>query len=73
MVQTRPPAKPGRIEIPPAHIWVEGEAGEGKSLDSNTYGPISVNLVNGRLTHILRPFSRFGPIGWPEDERGRRR
>ncbi|CAI4210686.1 unnamed protein product [Parascedosporium putredinis] len=34
------------IRVPKGHIWVEGDAGNDKeSLDSNTYGPISVRLV----------------------------
>lgn len=55
------------IRVPKGHIWVEGDAGNDKeSLDSNTYGPISVRLVTGRLTHILYPWNKFGKIRWWE-------
>ncbi|KAK4193865.1 mitochondrial carrier domain-containing protein [Podospora australis] len=40
--------------VPEGHVWVEGDNGD-KSRDSNYYGPISVRLVTGRVTHILSP------------------
>jgi mitochondrial inner membrane protease subunit 2 len=55
------------LVVPEAHIWVEGDANDDdKSLDSNSYGPISVRLVEGRLTHILYPLHKFGQIAWWE-------
>ena len=36
--------------IPYNHLWVEGDAGDPKkSIDSNTFGPISANLLVGRV------------------------
>jgi len=57
------------IVVPELHIWVEGDIGDDdKSLDSNAYGPISVRLVEGHLTHILYPFHKFGEIAWWEHQ-----
>ncbi len=48
-------------------MWVEGDALDPeKSLDSNTYGPISTRLVTGRITHMLLPLRRAGPVKWWE-------
>lgn len=38
------------VMIPYNHLWVEGDAGDPKkSIDSNTFGPISANLLVGRV------------------------
>jgi inner membrane protease subunit 2 len=53
--------------IPVNHVWVEGDNKDGrKTLDSNHYGPISMNLITGRVTHILRPWK--GQVRWWEFE-----
>lgn len=54
------------IRVPPHHVWVEGDGGKELSQDSNTYGPISVRLIQGRHTHILWPFYKAGRIKWWE-------
>ncbi|KAH9893771.1 peptidase S24/S26A/S26B/S26C [Xylariomycetidae sp. FL2044] len=51
------------IKVPPAHYWVEGDAGEGKSQDSNYFGPVSRDLVHLRLLYMLFPFKMAG-TGW---------
>ncbi len=66
VVQTRKPYPTAYVRVPAGHMWVEGDAGEGKSLDSNTYGPVSLGLVTGQLTHILLPFSKAGRVRWWE-------
>jgi mitochondrial inner membrane protease subunit 2 len=48
------------------HVWVEGDGEAGKSLDSNYYGPISMALITGRVTHILFPFRKLGKVKWEE-------
>jgi inner membrane protease subunit 2 len=35
-------------------------------LDSNYYGPISISLVTGKVTHVLLPWRSCGPIRWWE-------
>ncbi|OWF45111.1 Mitochondrial inner membrane protease subunit 2 [Mizuhopecten yessoensis] len=45
------------VTVPQGHIWVEGD--HRKSLDSNSFGPVPVALVNGRATHIVWPPSRW--------------
>jgi len=66
-VYTRSPYPFPIAEVPEGHVWVEGDGGGGrKSLDSNTYGPISKSLITGRITHVLWPRSSFGPVHWWE-------
>ncbi|KAI9757877.1 MAG: hypothetical protein M1815_005851 [Lichina confinis] len=61
VVHTTPPyPRPWEI-VPPGHVWVEGDDGR-HSVDSNAYGPISMNLIVGRVTHILWPRQRYGPV-----------
>ncbi|ESZ94201.1 hypothetical protein SBOR_5427 [Sclerotinia borealis F-4128] len=60
-------------DIPAGHVWVEGDnTGAMKSLDSNHYGPIAVNLITGKPTYILWPWSSVGAIKW-ERWKGRTR
>lgn len=68
IVFTRKPYPYPHATVPSGHIWVEGDGGHnGKdSLDSNYYGPISMNLVTGRVTYALWPWRTFGPINWWE-------
>lgn len=66
IVHTRKPFPNSYVRVPPGHIWVEGDGGEGRSLDSNTYGPISAGLVTGKITHILYPFRKAGRVRWWE-------
>ena len=47
------------VLVPRGHIWVEGDNSE-RSVDSNMYGPVSQNLVTGKLICVLWPrFSSF--------------
>jgi inner membrane protease subunit 2 len=52
---------PPVVKVPIGHVWVEGDNWR-ESLDSNTFGPISLSLVTGRATKIVRPYSRWGKI-----------
>ncbi len=66
IVKTRKPFPDAYVQLPLGHIWVEGDGGPDKSLDSNTYGPVSVALVTGRVTHILLPLHKAGRVRWWE-------
>lgn len=68
-VRTRDPYPQPRVRVPMGHVWVEGDGEPGKSLDSNYYGPISMALITGRVTHILFPFRKFGRVRWEEFRR----
>ena len=71
IIQTRRPYPNAHVKVPQGHIWVEGDSlDERKTLDSNTYGPISSRLVTGRITYILLPWSKTGKVKWWE-HRGR--
>ncbi len=68
-VRMRDQAEEVVVEVPHGHVWVEGDNLDGrKTLDSKTYGPISANLITGRVTWVLYPFHRFGRIRWWEHE-----
>jgi inner membrane protease subunit 2 len=47
--------------VPTNHLWVEGDNAS-QSIDSNTFGPVSIGMVLGKATTILFPPSRIGPI-----------
>lgn len=67
VVYPRAPYPAPIAEIPAGHVWVEGDNRDGmKSLDSNYYGPIPINLVQGKVTNILWPWASSGPIRWWE-------
>ena len=40
----------GTVYIPPGHVWVRGDNPK-ESTDSNLYGPIPMNLIQGKITH----------------------
>lgn len=46
------------VKIPEGHCWVEGDH-TGHTLDSNTFGPISLGLINARAVCIVWPPSRW--------------
>lgn len=59
-VITREPCpRPSQI-VPFNHVWLEGDADDPrKSLDSNTYGPVSINLITGSVVAVLYPRMRL--------------
>jgi inner membrane protease subunit 2 len=73
LVFTRAPCPVPTVQVPVNHLWVEGDNRDtNKTLDSNTYGPIPMSLIQGRITHVLLPWKSFGAIRWWEF-RGRTR
>ncbi|KAI7172158.1 hypothetical protein KC324_g10790 [Hortaea werneckii] len=52
-----------RVEIPPGHVWVEGDNWR-KTRDSNWYGPISKSLIQGKATAVVWPWDRSGSKPW---------
>nr|AHW98600.1 ossigP3 [Oryza punctata] len=48
-------------QIPEGHCWVEGDNPE-ISLDSRSYGPIPLGLMQGRVSHIVWPPNRIGRV-----------
>jgi len=61
VVKTLPPYPDAEVRVPRGHIWVEGDE-HFRSDDSNLFGPVPMGLVDSKLTFILWPFSRFGPL-----------
>ncbi|OJJ36520.1 hypothetical protein ASPWEDRAFT_97262, partial [Aspergillus wentii DTO 134E9] len=68
-ITTRDPClKPTQI-VPFNHVWLEGDAEDpNKSLDSNTYGPVSISLLSGRVMAVLWP--RLRMLRWSDWENG---
>lgn len=66
---TKAPYPFPQVKVPTGHVWVEGDGPPGSSLDSNTYGAVSKQLLTGRITHILWPFKSMGRIRYWEHER----
>lgn len=64
-VATREPCpRPSQI-VPFNHVWLEGDADDPrKSLDSNTYGPVSISLITGRVLGVVWP--RMRVLKWWE-------
>ena len=58
------------VYIPRGHCWVEGDNSR-SSLDSNSFGPVSLGLVKGRATHIVWPPKRWQSLEHilPEDRK----
>lgn len=46
------------VKIPDGHCWVEGDH-VGNSLDSNSFGPVSLGLVTAKAIAIVWPPSRW--------------
>ncbi|KAJ5328127.1 hypothetical protein N7541_001737 [Penicillium brevicompactum] len=66
-VTTREPCmRPTQI-VPWNHVWLEGDAeNPRKTMDSNTYGPVSLSLVTGRVWAVLGPRMRW--LDWKDWE-----
>ena len=66
VVQTRSPWPEPAAKVPEFHVWVQGDGSARDNLDSNTYGPVPVGLITGKVTHILYPFAKAGRVRWWE-------
>ncbi|KAF9594296.1 hypothetical protein IFM89_029437, partial [Coptis chinensis] len=49
------------LMIPEGHCWVEGD-NSSSSLDSRTFGPLPLGLIQGKVTYIVWPPQRVGAI-----------
>ncbi|KAI9371039.1 peptidase S24/S26A/S26B/S26C [Aspergillus egyptiacus] len=68
-IQTREPCLKESQIVPFNHVWLEGDAADPKkTLDSNTYGPVSVSLIVGQVRAVLWP--RFRWLDWECWEKG---
>ncbi|KAK6614782.1 mitochondrial inner membrane protease subunit [Botrytis cinerea] len=71
-VYTHAPYPYPYADIPAGHVWVEGDnADSRKTLDSNHYGPIAINLITGKLTHVLWPWGVGEELGGNSGRGGR--
>lgn len=66
-IKTREPSLKSTQIVPFGHVWVEGDAEDPhKTLDSNTYGPVSISLLMGRVVAVLGPRPRW--LNWTDWE-----
>lgn len=63
-VRTLPPYPDQEVIIPEGHAWVEGDE-PFKSEDSNYFGPVPLALFDSKLSFIIYPPQRFGPLLTP--------
>lgn len=49
------------VKVPEGHCWIEGDH-TGHTLDSNTFGPVSLGLVNAKAVAIVWPPRRWQPL-----------
>ncbi|KAI9312279.1 peptidase S24/S26A/S26B/S26C [Dichotomocladium elegans] len=49
------------VHVPKGHCWVEGDEAF-HSRDSNTFGTVPMGLITAKVTYVLFPFSRCGPV-----------
>lgn len=66
-IRTKSPYPFSSERIPLGHVWLEGDHTE--SNDSNTYGPVPVALLVGKVKGVFWPWGKAGWIRW-EDWRG---
>ncbi len=69
-VRTKSPYPFAEERVPPGHVWLEGDHAE--SNDSNTYGPVPVALLVGKVKGVFWPWEKAGWIRW-QDWRGSER
>ncbi|KAF7529082.1 hypothetical protein PCG10_008853 [Penicillium crustosum] len=68
-ITTREPCLRQTQIVPWNHVWLEGDAEDPrKTLDSNTYGPVSLSLITGRVFAVLGPRMRW--LDWTDWESG---
>ncbi|KAJ5815856.1 Peptidase S24/S26A/S26B [Penicillium robsamsonii] len=69
-ITTREPCLRQTQIVPWNHVWLEGDAEDPrKTLDSNTYGPVSLSLITGQVFAVLGPRMRW--LKWTDWESGK--
>ncbi|CAL1701411.1 unnamed protein product [Somion occarium] len=63
-IKTLPSYPDPEVKIPEGYAWVEGDE-PFKSEDSNHFGPIPLALIDSKLTFIVWPWNRIGPLRKP--------
>ncbi|KAJ5790113.1 uncharacterized protein N7518_007124 [Penicillium psychrosexuale] len=64
-ITTREPCLRKTQIVPWNHVWLEGDAEDPrKTLDSNTYGPVSLSLITGQVFAVLGPRMRW--LNWTD-------
>ncbi|GAN09221.1 mitochondrial inner membrane protease subunit 2 [Mucor ambiguus] len=49
------------VPVPEGHVWIEGDEAF-HSRDSNSFGTVPIGLIEAKVTYVLWPPSRFGPV-----------
>ncbi|KAH7916338.1 peptidase S24/S26A/S26B/S26C [Hygrophoropsis aurantiaca] len=71
-VKTLPPYPLAEVLVPPGHVWVEAGDEPFRTLDSNKFGPVPMALIDSKLSHIVWPLDRIGPLRSPTKPRNQR-
>ncbi|XP_065659660.1 mitochondrial inner membrane protease subunit 2 [Hydra vulgaris] len=58
-----PRYKKSHVFIPKGHCWVEGD-NKSASLDSNSFGPVSIGLIKAKATYIIWPPHRWQKLSF---------
>ncbi|KAF8607925.1 LexA/Signal peptidase, partial [Ceratobasidium sp. AG-I] len=61
IVETLPPYPDKTVRVPDGYAWVEGDE-PFRSRDSNYFGPVPLGLIESRISNIIWPLSRLGPV-----------
>jgi len=66
-----PRYKHNQVHVPRGHCWIEGDNSR-SSLDSNSFGPVSVGMITALTTHVVWPPSRWQKLQFnvPNGRRG---
>ncbi|OAX43857.1 LexA/Signal peptidase, partial [Rhizopogon vinicolor AM-OR11-026] len=64
VIKTLPPYPDAEVVVPEGHVWVEGDE-PFRTLDSNKFGPVPLALLDSKLTYIIWPLDRIGPLRPP--------
>ncbi|KAI8996890.1 peptidase S24/S26A/S26B/S26C, partial [Pilobolus umbonatus] len=49
------------VKVPEGHCWVEGDEAF-HSRDSNSFGTVPIGLIRAKVSYVLWPPSRIGPV-----------
>ncbi|KZT12811.1 LexA/Signal peptidase [Laetiporus sulphureus 93-53] len=63
-IKTLPPYPDAEVRVPKGHVWVEGDE-PFHSEDSNTFGPVPLALIDSKLSFVVWPLDRYGPLRKP--------
>ena len=55
------------IHVPTGKVWIEGDNKD----NSATYGPLPVTMIKAKVSRVVWPLSRWGPVDERKDQESR--